>query len=575
MAYKMDRKAYAGMFGPTVGDKIRLGDTELFIEIEKDYTTYGEELKFGAGKTIRDGLAQHVAMTHEQGVLDLAIINATILDHSGIIKADIGIRNGHIVGIGKAGNPDIQDGVDSNMVIGVGTEIMDATGDIVTAGAIDTHIHYTNPRQVELALASGTTTLSGGGSGGPAEGSLATSTTPGPFYIETMLKAVDDLPMNFIILGRGNSSTRDNLVEQVRAGAAGFKIHEDWGSTPAVIDSALKIGEEFDLQIAIHTDSINEAGDVNSTLAAIDGRTMHTFHIEGAGGGHAPDNMILAGEYNIIPGSTNPTIPYTINTVAEHLDMLMGTHHLSKNIPDDVAFAESRIRPGTISGEDIFHDRGLISIMSSDSQAMGRIGELVTRTWQMADYMKAQTGRYTNDETNGNDNERAKRYVAKYTINPAKVCGIDEYVGSVEVGKFADLVLWRRRFFGVHPKVVLKGGMAVVAKMGDANASIPTPQPILYQPMFGALGKAVHGTSITFVSKEAEKLGIKERLGLDKVVKPVIGASKVTKKDMVHNDVVAKDISVDPETYTVYLNGEKLELKPATKLPLNILYNLF
>lgn len=575
MAYEMDRKAYTGMFGPTVGDKVRLGDTDLFIEIEKDYTVYGEELKFGAGKTIRDGMAQQPSATHANGVLDLAIINATILDHTGIVKADIGIRDGHIVGIGKAGNPDVQDGVDSNLIVGVGTEIMDATGDIVTAGGIDTHIHYINPRQIDVALANGTTTLSGGGSGGPAEGSMATSTTPGVFSIETMLKAVDDLPMNFIILARGNSSERRALEEQLQAGAAGFKIHEDWGSTPAVIDTALSVGQDYDVQVAIHTDSINETGYVRSTLAAIDGRTMHTFHIEGAGGGHAPDVMLLAGEYNIIPGSTNPTLPYTINTVAEHLDMLMGTHHLDKSIPEDVAFAESRIRPGTISAEDVFHDMGLISITSSDSQAMGRIGEMVTRTWQTADYMKKQRGRSEADAANDNDNERAKRYVAKYTINPAKVCGVDRYIGSIEPGKFADLVLWRRRFFGIHPKVVLKGGVAVMAKMGDANASIPTPQPIIYQHMFGALGKAVHDTCITFVSRHAAEHGVKQRLGLDKRVEPVIGASKVTKKDMVFNDVTSSKIAIDPDTYTVYIDGEKIEVKPAEQLPLAGLYKLF
>lgn len=574
MAYEMDRAAYVGMFGPTVGDKIRLGDTDLFVEIEKDYTTYGEELKFGAGKTIRDGMAQQVSLTHENGALDVAIINATIIDAEGIIKADIGIKDGHIVGIGKAGNPDISDGVSPNMTIGVGTEIYEAAGDIITAGAIDTHIHYVNPEQVKFALSSGTTTLSGGGSG-PGEGSLATSCTSGVFGVESMLESSDDLPMNFVVLGRGNSSTRDNLVEVVRAGAAGFKIHEDWGSTPTVIDSCLSVGEEYDLQIAIHTDSLNEAGDVESTISAIDGRTMHTFHTEGAGGGHAPDIMVVAGEYNIIPASTNPTIPYTINTVAEHLDMLMGTHHLSKDIPDDVSFAESRIRPGTISAEDIFQDTGLISIMSSDSQAMGRIGEVASRTWQLAHHMKTQRGRCEVDAANDNDNERIKRYVAKYTINPAKICGIDDYVGSVKVGQFADLVLWKSKFFGVRPKTVFKGGLPAISKMGDVNATIPTPQPIVYTDMWGALGHAVHKTSMTFVSNLSYEEGVKERLGLRKLVKPVRGASQVTKKDMVRNDTTSSEISVDPETYSVYVDGKLVESKPAETVPLAQRYNLF
>ncbi len=573
MAYTIKKKDYVSMYGPTVGDKIRLGDTDIIIEVEKDFTTYGEEVKFGGGKTIRDGMGQNSFITHDEGALDLLITNAVVLDYTGIYKADVGVRNGKIVGIGKAGNPDIQEGVDSNLVIGVGTEVVAGEGKILTAGGIDTHIHYICPQQVETALAGGMTTMSGGGVG-PGEGSMATTCTSGPWNIEMMIKALDDLPMNFVVLGRGNSSTWDNLAEQIEAGAAGWKIHEDWGSTPSVIDMCLTVGQHYDVQVAMHTDTLNEAGDVYSTLAAIAGRCMHTFHSEGAGGGHAPDVMVVAGEYNIIPSSTTPTIPFCFNTVDEHMDMLMVCHHLDKNIKEDVAFAESRIRPETIGAEDILHDMGLIAITTSDSQAMGRVGEVITRTWQVADKMKKDRGPLGVDKENGNDNFRAKRYVSKYTINAAKVCGIDAYIGSIEVGKVADLVLWKPKLFGARPDMVIKSGMVAFAKMGDTNASIPTPEPVIYRKMFGGLTRAIYDTCITFVSKASIDSGRIASYNIRRKVLPVFGCRSVKKSDMVYNDATA-DIKIDPETYTVTVNGEKLKSKPSKTVPLTTIYNLF
>lgn len=568
----MPRKDYSLMFGPTVGDKVRLGDTDIFVEIEKDFTTYGDEVIFGGGKTIRDGMGQSATVSSKENALDVVITNAIILDYWGIIKADIGIKDGKIVGIGKAGNPDTMDGVSPNMVVGASTEAISGEGLIATAGGIDTHIHWICPQQIETALYSGITTMLGGGTG-PADGTNATTCTPGPWNIEKMLKSVEGFPMNIGIMGKGNCSTERPIIEQIEAGALGLKIHEDWGSTPAVIDNCLTVADKYDVQVAIHTDTLNEAGCVTDTVAAIDGRTMHTFHTEGAGGGHAPDIISIAGLKNIIPSSTNPTMPFTGNTAEEHLDMMMVCHNLDPKIPEDVAFADSRIRPETIAAEDVLHDMGIFSIMSSDSQAMGRVGEVVTRTWQTAHKMKLQRGALAGDSEQ-NDNNRAKRYIAKYTINPAITHGISKYVGSLEVGKFADIVLWDPKFFGSRPKMILKGGVITASRMGDPNASIPTPQPVIYRNMFGAYGKAVYDTCITFVSKASIENGNIEKLGLQKLILPVGNCRSIGKKDMIHN-CATPEIVVDPETYEVKVDGKKIICKPSEELPLAQLYNLF
>lgn len=572
MSFKMSSKDYSMMFGPTTGDKVRLADTNLLIEIEKDYTVYGDEIKFGGGKTIRDGMGQSVNTTSKDGDLDLVITNAVILDYTGIVKADIGIKDGKIKAIGKAGNPDIMDGVTEGMTVGASTEAIAGEGLIVTAGGIDTHIHFICPQQIDTALFSGVTTMIGGGTG-PADGTNATTCTPGPWNLAKMLKSAEEYPMNLGFLGKGNCSSEKPLEEQVKAGAMGLKIHEDWGSTPAVIDTCLNVADKYDVQVAIHTDTLNEGGCVEDTIEAIGGRTMHTYHTEGAGGGHAPDIIKVAAFQNILPSSTNPTMPFTINTLDEHLDMLMVCHHLDNKIPEDVAFADSRIRPETIAAEDILHDLGVFSMMSSDSQAMGRIGEVITRTWQTADKMKSQRGKLPQDSEE-NDNFRAKRYVAKYTINPAITHGISKYVGSVEAGKFADLVIWNPAFFGVKPDIIIKGGMIVAAKMGDANASIPTTQPVMYRHMFGAHGAAKYDTCITFVSKAAFDDDIKGKLNLQKSILPVENCRDIGKKDMIFNDATP-EITVDPETYEVQADGETLTCEPAKKLPLAQLYNLF
>lgn len=573
MAYEISRERYNSMFGPTTGDKVRLGDTELFIEIEKDYTTYGEESKFGGGKTLRDGMAQSATKTSKAGALDLVITNATILDYTGVIKADIGIKEGKIVGIGKAGNPDIQDGVDGHLVVGASTEAIAAEGLIVTAGGIDTHVHYITPDIAEISLESGVTTLFGGGTG-PADGTNATTVTPGPWYIEQMMKATDNSPINYGFLGKGNSSSHEAIAEQVRAGAAGLKLHEDWGSTPAAIDVCLTVCDEYDVQVAIHTDTLNEAGSVWDTIDAFDGRTIHTFHTEGAGGGHAPDIISVSGEHNVLPSSTNPTLPFTKNTAEEHLDMLMVCHHLDKNIEEDVAFADSRIRPETIGAEDVLHDMGIFAMTSSDAMAMGRAGEVVVRTWQVADKMKQQRGPLEEDKENGNDNFRAKRYIAKYTINPAVAQGISDYVGSVEVGKLADLVIWKPSMFASRPELILKSGMIAFARMGDPNASIPTPQPVIYRPQYAAFGQAVHSTSVTFVSQVSLDEGIVQGYGLKKKLLPVVNTRSISKKDMKLNDVTAK-IEVDAESYHVFVNGERVQSEPIDVVPLGQRYNLF
>lgn len=570
--FKIDRKAYAGMYGPTTGDKIRLADTDLFIEIEKDYAVYGEECKFGGSKTIRDGMGQKVGMTNKAGALDFCLTNAIIIDYWGIVKADIGIKDGKIVGIGKAGNPDTQDGVDPRLVIGTGTEVLSAEGMIVTAGAIDTHIHYICPQQTETALFSGVTTMYGGGDG-PADGSFATTCTPGPWNIKKMLESVDELPMNYMILGKANSSDPAPLVEQIEAGAVGYKLHEDWGTTPSAIDTALSVADQYDVSVAIHTDSINECGNVEHTINTFGGRTIHTFHTEGAGGGHAPDTMVMAGCPTVIPSTTTPTIPYTVNTYDEHLDMLMVCHHMDSDIPDDIAFGKSRIRKETIAAEDVLHDMGAISIINSDSQAMGRPAEVITRTWQLADKNKKQRGKLPED-AEGNDNFRVKRYIAKYTINPALATGTSDYIGSVEAGKMADLVIWRPDMFGVKPEVIIKGGFMIAAKMGDANASIPTPQPIIMKPMFGAYGKARANTCVTFVSRTAYDNGIKEELGLEKVVLPVSGCRAVRKKDMIYNGASPK-IEIDPVTKKVKVDGIEVTSEPSKELPMAQLYYLF
>lgn len=573
MSKKMNRAEYASMFGPTTGDKVRLGDTDLFIEVEKDYTSYGDEMKFGGGKTIRDGMGQNAHLTNEEGALDLLLTNAVILDYWGIIKADIGIKDGKIAGIGKAGNPDIMDGVDSKMVVGVGTEVISAEGMIVTAGGIDTHVHYICPQQIETSLYSGMTTMIGGGVG-PAEGSFATTCTPGVFNMHKMLEAAEEFPMNFGFFGKGNCSSKEALAEQIKAGAVGLKLHEDWGSTPAAIDTCLAVADEYDIQVAIHTDTLNEAGYFESTKDAIGGRTIHTYHTEGAGGGHAPDIIKAAGLANVLPSSTSPTMPFTKNTIDEHLDMIMVCHHLDPNLPEDVAFAESRIRYGTLAAEDVMHDIGAISILNSDSQAMGRPAEVITRAWQAADKMKKQRGQLPEAEGEEHDNFRAKRYVAKYTINPAITHGISEYLGSIEKGKIADLVIWNPQFFGVKPDTILKGGFIVAAKMGDANASIPTPQPVIMKNMWGAYGKARANTSITFVSKEAYQSGIKEELKLEKTVLPVKNCRTVGKKDMILNHKTPL-VEVDPATYEVKVDGEVMSCEPAETLPLTQRYYLF
>ncbi len=562
------RQAYAEMFGPTVGDRLRLADTALVIEIEKDHTIYGEEVKFGGGKVIRDGMGQSQRMAAD--CADTVITNAVIIDHWGIVKADIAIKNGLIAGIGKAGNPDMQPGV--TIVIGPGTEIIAGEGMIVTAGGIDTHIHFICPQQIDEALTSGVTTMIGGGTG-PATGTFATTVTPGPWHMERMLQAVDGYPMNIGLLGKGNASQPAPLREQIAAGAIGLKLHEDWGSTPAAIDCCLGVADETDTQVAIHTDTLNEGGFVEATVAAFKGRTIHTYHTEGAGGGHAPDIIKVCGEANVLPSSTNPTRPYTVNTLDEHLDMLMVCHHLDASIAEDIAFAESRIRRETIAAEDILHDLGAFSMISSDSQAMGRVGEVVLRTWQTAHKMKVQRGSLPGDNAR-HDNFRVKRYVAKYTINPARTHGIAHVVGSVEVGKLADLVLWRPAFFGVKPSLILKGGSIASAAMGDPNASIPTPQPVHYRPMFAGQGSGVAPASLTFVSQAAQQAGVAARYGLRKRTVAVEHCRSVSKRDMVHNDW-QPDISVDPETYQVVADGQLLACEPATELPMAQRYFLF
>lgn len=562
------RQAYAEMFGPTVGDRLRLADTALVIEIEKDHTIYGEEVKFGGGKVIRDGMGQSQRMAAD--CADTVITNAVIIDHWGIVKADIAIKNGLIAGIGKAGNPDMQPGV--TIVIGPGTEIIAGEGMIVTAGGIDTHIHFICPQQIDEALTSGVTTMIGGGTG-PATGTFATTVTPGPWHMERMLQAVDSYPMNIGLLGKGNASQAAPLREQIAAGAIGLKLHEDWGSTPAAIDCCLGVADETDTQVAIHTDTLNEGGFVEATVAAFKGRTIHTYHTEGAGGGHAPDIIKVCGEANVLPSSTNPTRPYTVNTLDEHLDMLMVCHHLDASIAEDIAFAESRIRRETIAAEDVLHDLGAFSMISSDSQAMGRVGEVVLRTWQTAHKMKVQRGSLPGDNAR-HDNFRVKRYVAKYTINPARTHGIAHVVGSVEVGKLADLVLWRPAFFGVKPSLILKGGSIASAAMGDPNASIPTPQPVHYRPMFAGKGSGVAAASLTFVSQAAQQAGVVDRYGLRKRTVAVENCRSVSKRDMVHNDWQPY-ISVDPETYQVVADGQLLTCEPATELPMAQRYFLF
>jgi urease subunit alpha len=568
MTLKIARSAYAEMFGPTTGDRVRLADTELWIEVEKDFTVYGEEVKFGGGKVIRDGMGQSQRRAAE--VADTVITNALIVDHWGIVKADIGIKDGRISAIGKAGNPDIQPGV--TIAIGAGTEIIAGEGSIATAGGIDSHIHMICPQQIEEALMSGVTTMIGGGTG-PATGTAATTCTPGPWHIHRMLQAADAFPMNLGLLGKGNASLPEPLQEQITAGAMGLKLHEDWGTTPAAIDNCLAVADAMDVQVAIHTDTLNESGFVETSLAAFRGRTIHTYHTEGAGGGHAPDIIRACGEMNVLPSSTNPTRPYTVNTIDEHLDMLMVCHHLDAAIAEDVAFAESRIRRETIAAEDILHDIGAFSMMSSDSQAMGRVGEVVMRTWQTAHKMRVQRGALPQDQGR-NDNFRVKRYIAKYTINPALTHGIAHEVGSLEVGKLADLVLWRPAFFGVKPSMILKGGMIAAAPMGDPNASIPTPQPVHYRPMFGSFGDACHATSVTFVSAAAADAGIRRELGLHKRLVAVQGTRRVTKKDLVLNDATPK-IEVDAETYQVRADGELLVCEPASVLPMAQRYFLF
>ncbi len=582
MSLKIPRRTYAELYGPTKGDRIRLADTELIIEIEKDFTHYGDEITFGGGKVIRDGMGQSASATRESehGALDLVITNAVILDHWGIVKADVGIKNGRIVKVGKAGNPDTMEGVDPHLVVGASTEVIAGENLILTAGGVDSHIHFISPQQIYEALSNGITTMIGGGTG-PATGTAATTCTPGAWNLARMLQAAEAWPMNFGFLGKGNSATAAPLVEQIEAGACGLKLHEDWGTTPAAIDACLKVADQFDVQAAIHTDTINEAGFLEATVAAIAGRAIHTYHTEGAGGGHAPDIIRIASFPNVLPSSTNPTRPYTVNTIAEHLDMLMVCHHLNPQVPEDVAFAESRIRPETIAAEDILHDLGVISMISSDSQAMGRVGEVVTRTWQTAHKMKVQRGALSAQQaatlpgdSNGNDNSRAKRYIAKYTINPAITHGMAAEIGSIEPGKLADLVLWKPAFFGVKPELIVKGGFIAWSAMGDPNASIPTPQPVLYRPMFGSFGAAIAPTSITFLSAASLNAELPQRLGLKKHIATVRNCRRIGKKDMIHNSATP-NIEVDPETYEVRVDGTLITCEPARVLPLAQRYFLF
>ncbi|PWC29244.1 urease subunit alpha [Teichococcus aestuarii] len=570
MANRISRAAYAGMYGPTTGDRVRLADTELFAEVERDLTTYGEEVKFGGGKVIRDGMGQS-QVTRAGGAMDTVITNALIIDHSGIYKADVGLKDGRIAAIGKAGNPDTQPGVD--IVIGPGTEIIACEGRILTAGGIDPHIHFICPQQIEEALASGVTTMFGGGTG-PAHGTLATTATPGPWHMARMLQAAESFPMNLGFLGKGNAARPEALEEQIRGGACGLKLHEDWGTTPKAIDTCLRVADAFDIQVAIHSDTLNESGFVEETIRAIGGRAIQAFHTEGAGGGHAPDILRVIGEPNFLPSSTNPTMPYTVNTVDEHLDMLMVCHHLDPRIAEDVAFAESRIRRETIAAEDILHDLGAISMMSSDSQAMGRVGEVIIRTWQTAHKMKLQRGRLPGEQGE-NDNLRIRRYIAKYTINPAIAQGISAHVGSLEVGKLADLVMWSPAFFGVKPEMILKCGSIAMAPMGDPNASIPTPQPVHYRPMFAGYGKAMNASAVTFVSGASlERGGLAGRLGLARALLPVANTRRIGKRDMVLNDALPR-IEIDPETYEVRADGELLICEPAKVLPMAQRYFLF
>ncbi len=572
MTRRLSRRQYADLYGPTVGDRVRLADTELLIRIERDFTTPGDEAKFGGGKVLRDGMGQSVRATRADGVLDCVITNAIVIDHWGIVKGDVGIRDGRIVRVGKAGNPDLMAGVDPDMVVGASTEVIAGEGRILTAGGIDSHVHFICPQLVNEALSAGLTTLLGGGTG-PATGTAATTCTPGEWAIHRMLEAAEAFPVNLGFLGKGNSSAPDPLREQIAAGAIGLKLHEDWGTTPAAIDTALGVADEYDVQIAIHTDTLNESGFVEDTIRAFKGRTIHTYHTEGAGGGHAPDILRVVGEPNCLPSSTNPTMPFTVNTMDEHLDMLMVCHHLSPRIPEDVAFAESRIRAETIAAEDVLHDLGAISMMSSDSQAMGRIGEVVIRTWQTASKMKTQRGALPG-ETSGDDNVRVKRYVAKYTINPAIAHGLAAEIGSIERGKLADLVLWKPAFFGVKPELVVKGGLIAWAAMGDPNASIPTPQPVLYRPMFGGFGRAVGATTVTFVSAAALASDVPGRLGLGRRAVAVSGCRRIGKRDMIHNAALPR-LEVDPETYEVRADGARLTCEPARVLPMAQRYFLF
>ena len=569
MAQKVSREKYASIFGPTTGDRVRLADTELFAEVEHDYTQYGEEVKFGGGKVIRDGMGQS-QVTRTDGAVDLVVTNALVIDYLGIYKADIGVKDGKIHSIGKAGNPDIQSGV--NIIVGPATEVIAGEGKILTAGGMDAHIHFICPQQIEDALHSGLTTMLGGGTG-PAHGTLATTCTPGPWNIGKMLQSADAFPMNLSFAGKGNASLPEALREQVRAGASSLKLHEDWGTTPGAIDCCLNVADELDVQVMIHTDTLNESGFVENTIKAIGGRTIHAFHTEGAGGGHAPDIIKLAGEENVIPSSTNPTRPYTINTIEEHLDMLMVCHHLDKSIPEDVAFAESRIRKETIAAEDILHDVGAMSIIASDSQAMGRVGEVIIRTWQTADKMKKQRGRLSEEKGN-NDNLRIKRYIAKYTINPAIAHGMSTHIGSIEIGKRADFVLWNTAFFGVKPEMVLIGGVITCAQMGDPNASIPTPQPVYSRPMFGAYGRSMETNSIIFVSQSASENKGLDELALRKKIVPIENTRNISKKSMKLNNL-CPEIEVDPETYEVRLNGELITCEPAKELPMAQRYFLY
>jgi len=568
MGYVLNRRAYSDMYGPTVGDRVRLADTELFVEVEQDLTIYGEEVKFGGGKVIRDGMGQS-PITNAEGAVDTVITNALIIDWWGIVKADVGIKEGKIHKIGRAGNPYTQD--DRDIIIGPGTEVIAGEGMILTAGGIDAHIHFICPQQIETAIASGITTMIGGGTG-PSAGTAATTCTPGPWHIHRMLEAAEAFPMNLGFLGKGNSAKPEGLREQIRAGAIGLKLHEDWGTTPAAIDVCLSVADEYDVQVAIHTDTLNESGFVEDTIRAFKQRTIHTYHTEGAGGGHAPDIIRICGEPNVLPSSTNPTRPYTLNTLEEHLDMLMVCHHLDPNIPEDVAFAESRIRSETIAAEDILHDLGALSIISSDSQAMGRVGEVIIRTWQTAHKMKVQRGNLAQDDRS--DNWRVKRYIAKYTINPAITHGIAQYVGSIEEGKYADLCLWKPAFFGVKPALVLKGGGIAWAQMGDPNASIPTPQPVHMRPMFASYGNAVSSTSFTFISKIALELGVPDQLNLRKIVLPTTNTRTIGKRDLKLNDYLP-NIEVDPETYVVRVDGEIITCEPAIELPMTQRYFLF